>query len=62
MSTSKSPPLLFEELSVELWERIFLLTSPRDILRLSLVRDVVGIIDSGRSLNTESSKGQPRLP
>jgi hypothetical protein len=46
MSTPMSPPSLFEALSVELWEHIFLLTSPRDILRLSLVKIVVDIFRS----------------
>src|SRR5258708_319381 len=44
MLTPNNPPLLFEVLSIELWEWIFLLTSPRDILRLSSVRNAVYII------------------
>ena len=42
MSTPKSPPLLFEALSIELLEYIFLFTSPQDILRLSLVTNILG--------------------
>ena len=43
MSTPSKPPLLFEALSIELWERIFLFTSPQDILRLSMVRNILDI-------------------
>lgn len=44
MSTSNNPTLLFQSLSIELWERIFLFTSPRDILRLSLVRNIIHVV------------------
>lgn len=38
------PPSLLELLPTELLERIFLFASPRDILRLSLVRNIIHVV------------------
>jgi len=50
-----------ERLPIELLERIFLLTSAQDILRLSLVRSQ-GLLRPARLLNVGISTGQWRFP
>ena len=63
-ATSVSDPQLsIEGLPIELLEQIFLLTSARDILRLSMVRKFVKIIQIRTSAeHIGTVKGQPRIP